>query len=329
MLNPTSFRRRLALRLVAAVMPPMAALAASGCCSEDHTTASIPWPADEPCPPPEKAFEVPDGDTCHAHLTSVDGEGVREGDQCTYPITYEICDCHAGFGRPYREAEAVITAPSSPGAAWVDGGGGPDVASLSADERRTLAARFRRQALLEHASIASFSRAAIALMAAGAPPDLVAGAHRAALDEVEHARLCFALASAFAGAPEGPGRFPVMAGVAAPGDLVQLAADTARDGCVEETLSTIEAAEALDDALDPAVRAVLERIVRDEAGHAELAWRTVAWAIGAGGPEAARAVAEVFAEERRSLRGPSRRRAFDEVVLPAARALLEPSSARA
>ncbi|MFT3767751.1 MAG: ferritin-like domain-containing protein [Minicystis sp.] len=326
MLDPTSFRRRLAARLVAAVLPPVVALATSGCCHEGTGTTQFDWPVEEACPPQGEAafymtsFRGPD--ECGTHLVSIDGPGERDGGACEYPITYESCDCGHGFGRPYREEGAPLTAPPIRSAAWLDLDVHPDVGGLSAEERRDLAARFRRQALLEHASIASFARASLALMAAGAPPDLVAGAHHAALDEVEHARLCFALASAYSGAPEGPGRFPVTGSLAVNGDLAQLAADTARDGCIEETISTIEAAEALAGAVDPAVRAALERIVEDEARHAELAWRTVAWAIRTGGPEVAAAVAEVLADARRTARDARAQRAFAEVVLPAARALL-------
>ena len=44
--------------------------------------------------------------------------------------------------------------------------------------RRRLAELWSQDALLEHASIASFSRFALQLLAVAAPPALVAGAHR-------------------------------------------------------------------------------------------------------------------------------------------------------
>jgi hypothetical protein len=62
----------------------------------------------------------------------------------------------------------------------------------------------------------------------------------------------------------------------------------------EITLSAIEAAEQLARATDPAVREALVIIAADEARHAELAWRTVAWAISAGGERVRAAVSEVF-----------------------------------
>ena len=53
------------------------------------------------------------------------------------------------------------------------------------------------------AEIASFARTSLDLLALGAPADLVAETHRAALDEIEHARIAYALASAFSGVFDG------------------------------------------------------------------------------------------------------------------------------
>ena len=78
--------------------------------------------------------------------------------------------------------------------------------------------------------------------------------------------------------------------------LAQLAAWTARDGALGETLAAYLAERALAETTDPAVRAVLDRIVRDETGHAELAWATIRWAIDRGGVEVREAVRAVFDE---------------------------------
>jgi hypothetical protein len=147
---------------------------------------------------------------------------------------------------------------------------------------------------MEHASVASFARFSLTLLAVGAPADLVELAHRAALDEVRHARLCFALASAYAGEDIAPGPFPV--GGAQPVSLMALAVDTVREGCIGETVAAVIAAEQLARATDPAVQAALARIVVDEARHAELAWRTVAWALRASGDDVRAAVEQAFVE---------------------------------
>jgi hypothetical protein len=78
-------------------------------------------------------------------------------------------------------------------------------------------------ALLEHASVASFARFSLQLMAAGAPASLVEAAHRAALDEIEHARLTFRLASRYEGRALGPGPLPVDGSVAVDASLASLA----------------------------------------------------------------------------------------------------------
>ena len=114
-------------------------------------------------------------------------------------------------------------------------------------------------------------------------------------DEVRHATLSFALASAYAGHPVGPGRLPV--GDATLGaSLAEIAAATVREGCVNETFASLVAREAADLATEPAVRAALDGIAADEARHAELAWRFVAWALSEGGDDVHAAVARAFDE---------------------------------
>ena len=119
-------------------------------------------------------------------------------------------------------------------------------------------------------------------------------AHRAALDEIEHARLSFALASGYAGEAVAPGPFPLGGEIHVGPRLADLAASTVREGCVGETLAAVVAAEQLARATDPAVRAALARIAEDEARHAELAWKTVAWAVREGGGEVRAAVEQAF-----------------------------------
>src|SRR5262249_8650748 len=151
-------------------------------------------------------------------------------------------------------------------------------------------------------------RFALELLAAGAPASLVEAAHRAALDEVRHARLCLGLASAYAGAPLGPAPFPFDGRVEGSADPADNSAPAARggrggealtEGCVGETLAAALAMEQLGRAEDPAVRAALAIIAEDEARHAELAWRAVAWAVRAGGERVRAAVAQALAEEVR------------------------------
>jgi hypothetical protein len=149
--------------------------------------------------------------------------------------------------------------------------------SMSPEIRARLAASWLDAARLEHASIAAFSATSLRLMSFGAPPELIAATHRAALDEIEHARIAFALASAYGGTAISPGAF---ADAAAPAmDLRAFAVETFIDGCIGETAAALEAERAAATCVDPAVAAILRTIATDEARHAELAWQIVAWCV--------------------------------------------------
>jgi hypothetical protein len=146
---------------------------------------------------------------------------------------------------------------------------------------------------MEHASIASFARFTLHLLALGAPPELVRDAQEAIGDETGHARLAFGLASAFAGTPLGPGPLAIE-GALDGFDLRDFIATLIREGCIGETVAAIEAIEALEHVTDPAVRAVLNVIAPDELRHAALAWRTLAWVLSSGRAERELVHAEVL-----------------------------------
>jgi hypothetical protein len=116
-------------------------------------------------------------------------------------------------------------------------------------------------------------------MSLGAPADLLADTARAMADEVEHARLCFALAKRYAGVEIEAGPLATDDALTDALDLVSIAELVANEACVGETLAAIEAAESLAHARDPQVRAALDRIAADELRHAALGWRFVAWAL--------------------------------------------------
>lgn len=163
------------------------------------------------------------------------------------------------------------------------------VDTLDAATRQALAEAWLRDGLEEHASIAAFARFTMLLLSVGAPPELVLASQRASVDEIHHARACFALAERYGEVARGPAPLPVHDSMSLM-SLVQLAALTAEEGCVGETLGAALAAHQLERATDPASRRILRKIARDEARHAELAWRFVAWAVGEGGREVALAV---------------------------------------
>jgi hypothetical protein len=216
--------------------------------------------------------------------------------------------------------------------------------------RAEIARGWLDQALMEHASVAAFARFALQLLSLGAPPELVADAARAMQDETRHAQDCFRLARRYAPSDIGPGPLP-LDGALAESDLTAIVIGTVREGCVGETLAALEAAEALQHCQDEAARPVLERIAAEEARHAQLAWRFVAWALHTRGSDDAselrQHVRAAFAAELRATDGESaigsfdaelarhgllsapvrralRQRALREVLAPCALALLDP-----
>lgn len=272
--------------------------AASG--GQVQTTECIS-PVGGACPTQYQAtmYIVP-GTSC-SYVVSVDCGPTPQGGSCCYVVTEEGGGC---VGRPFLVEDSARTASvERADRGWSLGVLAPDTTGLDAEVRRALAAAWTADALLEHASIAAFSRFSLELLAVGGPADLVAAAHQAALDEVRHARICFALAQGYAGAPLGPSAFPFEGSITLSGDLASFAAATAREGCIGETLSAIIAAEQLARATDPAVRRALSAIAEDESRHAELAWRTVAWAIERGGDAVRSAVASVLEDAARYVPG--------------------------
>ena len=146
---------------------------------------------------------------------------------------------------------------------------------VDAELAHALHAAWLRDAEMEHASVAAFSQLALALMAHGAPPDLIAACHEAALDEIAHARACYALASRYGAAME-PGPLAVPTHVP---DVDALVTETFRDGCIGETAAAWVARQAAEQCRDGEVRRVLTMIADDEERHAALAWRILRWAL--------------------------------------------------
>lgn len=191
-------------------------------------------------------------------------------------------------GRALLHTGHAVVAPSAPTAAWTDDLS-PEVNSLDEPLRATLAKHWLEDALAEHASVGAFTRLATQLLGAAAPPELLEDAHRAALDEVRHARLCFTLASMYGAAWNGPGPLPLDALRGAPTDLATLAREALVDGCLGEGAASEFVRECARTADDPELRRVLGAVADDEARHAELGWRTLEWCLDAGGAPVAEA----------------------------------------
>ena len=196
---------------------------------------------------------------------------------------------------------------------------------LAVASRSRVGAYWRASAQLEHASVASFARFTLELLRFGAPPDLVADAQRAGLDEVDHAQRCFALASTYAGEPVGPDALPLEGAAALAPDFAGFVEAVVREGCIGETLAALDAAARLANTSDPAVRQVLEAIVADEARHAGLAWRTLRWALTRE-PALTKRMAAVFEAARAELEAPAALAVADEAA--EAHGWLDPAARR-
>lgn len=203
-------------------------------------------------------------------------------------------------GRPLMVDGDARIAPVQRGGGWVVADG---LQPLEAIERRFLGERWLRAAQYEHASVASFARFTLDLMRFGAPPELLAAAQNAGLDEVRHAELSFALAARFLGETTEAGALDLGGSLDLAADLPSFAAEVFVEGCVGETLAAVRAAERRAVATDSQTQDVLDVLVRDEGAHAELAWRTVAWAIEAGGEPVRSAVLTASQGVRQALGG--------------------------
>jgi len=224
------------------------------------------------------ACREPAVDTCR---TDADCEETYQ--QCAMgPSGWECLAQECDIGRPLLIDGEARRAPTAARADWS--------ASLAAvavppeDIRQRLSDRWRDIARLEHASVASFARFTLQMMALGAPPDILLAIQQAAADEIRHAQITFALAGRYSGAPVGPGAMRL--DDAAPAfDVDGVLAGLIAEACLGETIGAAEAAEAARRCEDPAVSALLTEIAEDEARHAGLAWRSLKWILSALAPE--------------------------------------------
>jgi hypothetical protein len=263
-----------------------------------------------PLDPPRSEAEVAagyDGNGCMRHdwvMTSCCNPALATGvpranGECCYVACEGSC-----CGRPFVIDGAVLTAQASGRRDWVlgvrserrlDGERrlhGESVLGPAAGQ--LLAVLWLEDALMEHASVASFARFTLDLLALGAPPDLVRDAQQASLDEIEHAQACFGVAALLSGNVRGPG--PLAANGFTPRGLFDSLRAAVHEGCVGETLAAGIVQEQARCSTDPRITRVLERIGADELRHAELAFRFVAWAIAVHGEVARQVVQDAFAE---------------------------------
>ena len=195
-------------------------------------------------------------------------------------------------GRQLRRFGRVLLPPVQPSKLWVGAGLKlPNAAQAPAG----LGRQWRENGRTEHASVASFARLTLDLMALGAPPALIIAANQDALDEIRHTEACFALAHAIDGQAESPGPFPEaqrahtlprMRTLA----LAELAVLSLIDGALHEGVSARIIAKLARRSTNPTISAVLKQIAADEGRHAAHGWDVVEWCLEQGGAAVAHAL---------------------------------------
>ena len=166
----------------------------------------------------------------------------------------------------------------------------PEVESLpwdsfsleGASPQAVLSARstWTEAAFQEHRTGAACAATLQALITAQAPIDLVAMASRFTLDEMVHVELCARLASLFGGG--APIAYDPKQVIALPdpslSPLLSAAELVVRNFCVGEALSIPLLRGSWHAARQPLIKAILSRIVKDEAAHGAFGWIFLDWA---------------------------------------------------
>ncbi len=185
------------------------------------------------------------------------------------------------WGRPLRVRGRQLHPSLREGADWT-AGDRPDPSDLDEATRAALEALWLHDAQKEHASVPAFARVSWLLAAVGAPAELTEWTHRAALEEIDHTRRCFALAAGYGRRSHSVEPMPdlLLGGLDSRANpLVTLAVESLSDGCQLEDFNADVAAECASVCQEPVTRAVLEQIAREERSHAELSWALLEWLV--------------------------------------------------
>jgi hypothetical protein len=198
------------------------------------------------------------------------------GRDCCYVIEVQVSQCVEG--RPFVVEGMARTSSVAARDGWCEVGELRG-AELSASDRAMVAEAWAQSGLHEHASVASFGKFMMELMAMGAPMELVAQAAQAIQDEIAHAKVCFDVAASYAGHALAPSPLDITNSVMGRPDDATILAAVIAEGCIGETLSAAQVAAQAAWVSEPALKAALEQIAADEAEHAALAWSFVSWML--------------------------------------------------
>jgi hypothetical protein len=199
----------------------------------------------------------------------------------TLPFLMDKVFAGAGWGRPLRIRGRLVHPRLTQGADWASHEN-PDTSGLDPASAKALEALWLHDAQKEHASVPAFSRLSWQLIGVGAPPELVTAVHQAALEEIDHARKCFALARAFGGRASTALPMPelLVSPLGIRGNAyVHLALESLSDGCVLEDFNAAVAAACAAACVESVTKSILEQIAREEASHAEISWRIIEFCL--------------------------------------------------
>jgi hypothetical protein len=115
-------------------------------------------------------------------------------------------------------------------------------------------------------------------MSIGAPSELIEASQQASIDEIRHAQICYGIASVFLESDFGPG-FLNVEGSLDKMDLKRIVRSIIQEGCIEETISAVEAHLGAYTAKVPSIKDSLSQIATDETKHAQFAWDTIQWMV--------------------------------------------------
>ena len=138
--------------------------------------------------------------------------------------------------------------------------------------------RWLEQAEGEHASVASFARNTLQLLTLGSPSELLIASQQAGIDEINHAKISYDIASANTGLKLAPGPLDVQESLKKL-DLMSVIRSIIHEGCVGETLAAVEAHVRGHGTEDPYIKKSLLQITEEETNHAQLAWDTIEWVV--------------------------------------------------
>jgi len=222
-------------------------------------------------------------------------EGWKPAENCSCELCHEVW---AAGGRLFTHASGYAQTARIVKGEDDEWSGQPNASQelvVPGEVKEKVARHYQLQGLAEHASVASFARTVLKLMAFGAPASLVDSTLEAAREEVQHAQMAFALARAISDPFKvSPLELDGVVIEARP-NLTEFIEQTISEACVAETVAVVRAAAALQFAEDKAVRRFLHVIVAEEQRHAKLAWSTLAWALLNSGSQAHHAAQNALA----------------------------------